>query len=386
MEKKKTQVLSVQNIPSPYRVDFYYYLQNRETEYDISFLYTAHNEDNRVWTIDETKLGNTHFLDAKVIKLKKEMDNHYIHLPFSIYRKLNELCPDVVISWEYNPAALLCYLWCVLHHKAFVHGTDGTLHSERNSGKLQRLSRRFIIGHAKTFLASSTKAKEKLMAWGAEEERIFISLLTENLEAYHRIADMANDREEKEPMGLLYVGSFIRRKGLDLLLNSLPYVKGNYQLHIVGNGSREERDKLMQQAQELGVQDRIVWKGFLEGEELLREYHDAAVFVLPTREDCFGLVLLEALGSGTPIVTSCYADGAYDIVEDGVTGFIVDPENPVELAEAIDRLIGDPKRLQAAARRSIELSEKFDYSVTVKGYDAAIAHAVEVYRASGDRG
>ena len=70
---------------------------------------------------------------------------------------------------------------------------------------------------------------------------------------------------------------------------------------------------------------------------LLKEYSEASVFVLPTREDCFGLVLVEAMAAGLPIVSSKYADGSYDVIKDGVNGDIVDPFDSAALARAIER-------------------------------------------------
>lgn len=67
--------------------------------------------------------------------------------------------------------------------------------------------------------------------------------------------------------------------------------------------------------------------GYQEGEPLQKLYRTADAFVLPTREDCFGLVLLEAMCASLPIISSKYADGARDLVSDGENGYIIDPED-----------------------------------------------------------
>lgn len=61
---------------------------------------------------------------------------------------LTRINPDVVIAWEYNPSALKALLWCKRHGRKFIHLTDGTLHSERNIGRVQKLMRHIIIRHA----------------------------------------------------------------------------------------------------------------------------------------------------------------------------------------------------------------------------------------------
>ena len=98
--------------------------------------------------------------------------------------KILEQKPDVVIAMEYNPAALQALWWCRRNGKKFIHLTDGTLFSERNIGKIQKVTRKIITKNCDAAIASSTRAKEKLLAWGVPEEKIFVSLLTVDVQAY----------------------------------------------------------------------------------------------------------------------------------------------------------------------------------------------------------
>jgi len=329
----KTVVL-VTNIPAPYRVDLFYYMQTNDEEFCYKVIYTNKNEkNNRQWKVDEKKIMDSVILDSKVIRIKGKNDNRYIHLPFNIGKVLKKLKPDAVIAWEYNPAALQCLVWCKRHKVPFIHLTDGTLYSERSIGKIQKLSRKLIVHNASAYIASSTKAREKLMAYGGEASKIYVSLLTVDGSLFNR------GKRKPVPGRLLYVGSLARRKGLDLLISALEKVNANFELHIVGNGTDKQRMALQEMARNRGLEEKIRWLGFKEGEDLAEEYMEASAFVFPTREDCFGLVLLEALYSGVPIVSSKYADGAYDIVEPGINGIIVDPFNGDELAKNIDNIL-----------------------------------------------
>ena len=365
-EMKK--IVLITNIPAPYRVDLFAYMQRNLTQYEFHVIYTSRCEDNRLWNIDESKMKNSHVLESRIIKIKKKLDNRYIHLPGNIGKMLTDLNPDVVIGFEYNPAALQSFFWCRLHKKPFIHLTDGTLNSEKNFGIVQKLSRKLIIPRADASIASSTKAKEKLLAWGAKKESIFESLLTVDLTPYLEIEKTYDSHR------ILYVGSLIPRKGVDLLLDALAYVNVDYELRIVGNGTEEETMNLKKQAKSLGVESRIIWCGFKTGEDLIEEYRKAAVFVLPTREDCFGLVLLEALASGTPIVSSKFADGAYDIVKDGENGFIVDPKDAKSMGEAIDCLLNDKERRKQFSDHCIPKVGKFSFEEVSKGYERAIEY------------
>ncbi len=360
-----SKVVIVTNIPSPYRVDLFYYMQTHITEHEFHVIYTSRSEDNRQWNIDDEKLLNSHILEAKVIKIKKEMDNRYIHLPANIGKTLSEIKPDVVIAFEYNPAALQSLLWCRLHGAKFIHLTDGTLNSERNIGKVQKLSRKLIINSADACIASSTKAKEKLLSYGVSEEKIFLSLLTVDQELYKNLERI------DVPGRLLYVGSMIKRKGLDLLIDALQYVESDWNLHIVGNGSAEEKVELEELAKNEGIDSKIQWCGYREGSELLKEYQEAQMFVLPTREDCYGLVLLEALYARVPIVSSIYADGAYDIVHEN--GVLADPFDAKAFGKAIDMVLNDKTYYDSALNEDMT---RFAFSEVTKVYVAAVNCAV----------
>lgn len=361
-----SKIVFITNIPAPYRVDLFYYLQTQVKEHSFHVIYTSAGEDNRSWTVQEEKMQNTWILNTRVVKLRGKLDTRYIHLPGNVGGVLNKLAPDVVIASEYNPAALQAMFWAKTRSKKFIHWTDGTLHSERNIGKVQKLTRKIICGNADACIASSTKAKEKLLAWGVPEEKIFISLLTVDISRFQQV------QREPVPGRILYVGSMIPRKGLDLLVEALPYVKCDFELRIVGNGTEEEVAGLKTAAEARGVLNRITFCGFLQGDALTEEYRKAQVFVLPTREDCFGLVLLEAMCAGVPIVASRYADGAYDTVLDGVNGCIADPFQPEQFGICIENTMNmdffDKNTISAE-------KDKFRFEAVSKGFLDAIAKA-----------
>lgn len=178
------KVALITNIPSPYRVDLFYHIQTTVRKHELHVIYTNEREGNRLWNIREDKLLNSYVLHSKVIELNGRIDKRFVHLPVSIGKKLYEIEPDVVIAMEYNLAALQALWWCKRNKKKFIHLTDGTLLSERNIGKIQKLTRKIITKNCDAAIASSTKAKEKLLAWRVPEGKIFISLLTVDTKPY----------------------------------------------------------------------------------------------------------------------------------------------------------------------------------------------------------
>ncbi|MBR2794111.1 MAG: glycosyltransferase family 4 protein [Solobacterium sp.] len=356
---ENNRVVLINNIPSPYSVDLYRTLQQNHPEYEFHIIFTSASEGNRNWKGEVSSLNHVSILESKVIRLKTRTDQRYIHFPASIQKKLEEIDPIAVIAKEYNPSALSSLAWCRKRKRKFIHVTEGTLLTEKNLNFIQKYSRKKIITKADFCIAASTKAKEKLEFWKCPKEKIAISFLTFDMHALRKA--------ERKPIPgrLLYVGSFAKRKGVDLLISSLPYIKQPYHLHLVGNGSEEELSEMKQLAETLGVRESVEFCGYKEGEALFREYGESSVFVLATREDCFGLVLLEAAALGVPIVSSKYADGAYDIIIDGVNGMIADPYDSASFGKAIASVLSEPSFQEAMAHADLSA---FDIDEAAKVY------------------
>ena len=123
-----------------------------------------------------------------------------------------------------------------------------------------------------------------------------------------------------------------RHKGFDEVLDVLPRLPPDIVYMIAGTGS--DRARLERRARELGVSDRVIFTGFVPEEEKADYYNLADLYVMPSRGEGFGYVLLEALACGVPAIGS-RADGTREALLDGVLGTLVDPANPAELEAAI---------------------------------------------------
>ena len=360
----KKKLIIITNIPSPYRVDFFYYLQQNVEDYEIHIVYASRNEDNRAWKIDEHKLQNSHFLDSWTLKIPRRYDTKYIHISKGVGGLLKKLQPDVVVGSEYNPTILQVVRYCIRHQIPYVSWTDGTLHSERNINRLQKKLRRYVIAKAAAYIGSSTRSREAQIAYGADPARCFISFLTADLDKY-KVAPEGRDASR-----LLCVGSLIERKGVDLLLQALAGVEAPFTLALVGAGPEEER--LRKLAGELHIQDRVEFLGYLQLDELRRQYSKSGIFVLPTREDCFALVILEAMCAGLPVVCSRYADGGCDLEVEGRNGCLVDPYDTEAFQKCLRDLLQNPDKASKMGKASLQLLEGFRFEEVSKGFMEAV--------------
>lgn len=358
----------ITNIPSPYRVDFFSFLQKTYPEYEFHIIFSGAGMENRKWTVELEGLEHYHFLKSRTIIIRKRFDDRYVFLPVGVERTLREIAPELVFAMEYNPTILRAVHWCRKRKIPFISWTDGTLNSEKNIGKVQRLSRSYIVKRAAAFIASSTASKEAQIAYGAAPEKCFLSYLTVDIQKYLAKKDSYQARQ------LIYVGSLIQRKGLDLLLPALAQTSEDIRLVIVGEG--QEKPLLEQQIEKLNLTERVEFKGYVEGEALRRLYMESDAFILPTREDCFGLVLLEAMCASLPVISSKYADGARDLIEEGKNGYIVDPEDTDAFAKTIERIFSEG-RLAEMGSYSYQKAQEFSFSNVAEGCIAAMKYVQE---------
>lgn len=158
---------------------------------------------------------------------------------------------------------------------------------------------------------------------------------------------------------LLYVGRYDPRKGIETAIRALPELDDTVTLEVQGTGDLAERDRMAAVARELGVADRVIF-GAVDRTELFERYREADALVFPSEwEEPFGLVPLEAMACGCPVIAT------------GVGGsgeFLLDPGNcvrfepgvPSDLAAAVRRLADDPELRSQLVAQGYTTARYFD--------------------------
>lgn len=364
---KKKRVVICTNIPSPYRVKLFNYLIDNYAKYDIMIIYSAQNENDRGWKLDNEEIKNSVMLKSKTIKLKGKLDYKYIHIPFNIIIELNKINPDAVVAAEYNPTCMLTFFWCKIKKRKFISWSDGTLNSEKNINNIQNITRKIFCKNASSLIASSTKTKEAQIYYGADIKKIFVSYLTVDINEYLYKKENYNNKN------ILFVGNLITRKGIDLLLKSLQNVKSEFVLNIVGDGI--EKQNLIKLCKILRINDKVKFLGSKSGQELLDIYRSSDIFVIPSREDCFGLVITEAMCNSMPVISSKYAEGCYDLICDNENGFIVDPYDTNIFSKRLEELLDNKEKVQSMGKKSYEIVKNFDFKSVAPKYIEAIDYS-----------
>jgi phosphatidyl-myo-inositol dimannoside synthase len=160
-----------------------------------------------------------------------------------------------------------------------------------------------------------------------------------------------------------------RYKGVDTLITALPKLLPRWpELQLVAVGEGEDREWLEDLAEENGVRRHVHFLSGLSYAELAACYGHCEIFALPSRGEGFGLVYLEAMACGKPVIGGAHG-GAPEVIDDGRTGYLVQHGDAIQLATAIETLLVNPEvGLEMGRRGRQRVENEFRFSVFAKSF------------------
>jgi len=250
-------------------------------------------------------------------------------------RKIRQINPDIVHAQclHMGIPALIAKKLLNIPYAVWAQGSDVYL-----PDWFIKLASKTIIKNANSAIAQSNDMKRVMQAIYPRE--IAVVPMGIELEEYKdRCSEKGRETPQKR---IIFVGRFDPVKGLDNLLramNSVGKVLPDAQLILVGDG--KERKNLESLADSLGIRDSVDFPGRLNGEKKTEYLCQADLFVLPSISEGFGIVILEAMACGLPVVAT-RVGGVPDLVEDGVNGYLVESRDFQEMAKKIILLLQNP--------------------------------------------
>jgi lipopolysaccharide/colanic/teichoic acid biosynthesis glycosyltransferase/glycosyltransferase involved in cell wall biosynthesis len=306
---------------------------------------TAGQVENRVLVANDTwATSEERYRRVEVIRLPTLVKIGAVALAPTLPFQLAREQADLIVIHEPNPMALLAY---------FLARPAGTLivwfHSEvvRPSWRYRLFYHpflRFACARAsRIVVASPTLAASapQLREWQAKCVVIPYGIETNHQPPSQSIARRAEAiRQQHQQPLVLFVGRLVPYKGIDVLLEAMRGVAAVALL--VGEGP--QRAALQRQSETLGVADRIKFVGEVSDDELAALYHACDIFVLPsvTRQEAFGVVQIEAMARGKPVISTDLGTGVAWVNQHGETGLTVPPRDAGALRDGIQQLLADP--------------------------------------------
>jgi phosphatidyl-myo-inositol dimannoside synthase len=336
--------------------------------------------------VHELAVQFSHRAEVHVVSRKlpgmEEFDRHLpyrvtrIRVPYSAVfatplfaRTLRELIrrepPDAILCPMWLPDGAACR-WALggapIPYFVSAHGTEvfkdfATLRNSVRTVLARGLKRRVFRNADKVFPVSAYTGRAVLEETGAADDRVVVVHNGVNPSVFKPTPVSPAEEARYRPRGerlLLTVTRLYPYKGVDRMLEALPAIAQavpGVRYLVVGEGPDLQR--LQRLAARLGLEDRVSFLGRLTVAEIVSLYNLADLFVLLTREEPpdvegFGLVFLEAAACGLPSLGG-RSGGIPEAIEEGRSGWLVDPQDPRAIAATVLDLLGSPERLRRAS-------------------------------------
>lgn len=288
-----------------------------------------------------------------------------LHLAHNFWPELRKtlagLKVDVLLQDELNhPSLFLINEWlrkeAGYRLVAIVHHLRS---SERHASILQPLYRQIEKGYLRSvdgFIFNSQTTRQEVERLSGEKKPGLVA--TPGGDGGEGLPGAAHS-QWSSGLQILFLGNIIPRKGLLLLLKALDGVdNANWRLRVVGRSDVDPGyfRRVEKAASKGRLRGRVVFCGQLSDEDLARTWAGSHVLCVPSSYEGFGIVYLEAMRSGVVPIGSTQG-AAWEIISDGVDGFLVDPNDPIPLRNVLARLAGDPqgvRELQENARAAYQ--------------------------------
>jgi glycosyltransferase involved in cell wall biosynthesis len=281
--------------------------------------------------------------------------------------------PEVVISNNFN----LWTLTSILLRYRTVIFWEGTPHTERTVKQRRRALRRWMAARARAFVVNGSLARRYVIEeLGVPAERVF----TGGMVASPPPPGLAGGEPRRvapgEPVRFLFVGRLVPGKGVSRLVEAAARLRerlgpaARFAVEIVGDGP--ERTDLARFVAEHDLAEHVHFAGAVPPEDVWEYYGHAHVFVLPTFQDNWPLVVPEAMSMGCAVLLSLFAGSAPDLIDDGGNGHVLEPDDTGRLADLMAEYVASPELVERHGRRSRELVAPYGPESAADAYLAAV--------------
>ncbi len=359
------KVLFLTNVPSPYRVDFFNML-GKHCELTVLFEKSASDERDDFWK----RYSFDNFEGIVLNGLKITTDTS---LCLSVKKYLKNNNYDIIVCTNFTtPTGMLAVRYMKKHKIPYILESDGGF-AKNGEGFKEKIKSYFIKG-ASFYLSTSDVHDEYYKAYGADSKSIirypFSSVKDEKIEkdiiSPEYKLKLRNELDITEKKVVISIGQFIHRKGFDILLQSAKSLDDSTGIYIIGGKPTDEYCVLVEK---LGLKN-VHFVGFKKPDELSKYYKAADLFVLPTREDIWGLVINEAIAYGLPVVTTDRCLAGVEIISNGENGYVVPVEDCESLYDAMFKILADKNKALKISKNNLMKAHLYTLETMVNSHIA----------------
>lgn len=285
--------------------------------------------------------------------------SHFTYLSPRIVVNLLQFRPQIIFSSSFGVWTVLALLFKPIGRWKVIIAYEGSSPTVDYRNSPSRLAiRRAMVRMSDACISNSQAGKKYLIEYLKAKPNFVFARPYEvpDINSWSEFSFNKPDLNGWQKPIFLFVGKIIPRKGLDVLLEACILLKKqglyNYTVLVIGDG--EQRAELEAFCQSQKISDRIIWLGKIDYSELGNYFRAADIFILPTLEDTWGMVVLEAMLCEKPILCSTEA-GASELVSEGDNGYCFASSNIKLLAEHMASFISDPNLSYKMGQKSQQI-------------------------------
>lgn len=345
------RVLVITPIPTPYRDPFWTQV-SRRPELDLEVLYCSTGKSDRPWQATWETGFQQHFPRSYNL-VKRFGEGASCFWNSGTIKLLREQQYDAILIGGYNHLTMLAAIaYARLTGTPYLLMNEVYLRQPRSRWRkvLKEPLVRSVVGKAAGCLPTGTLATEYLRHYGAREEGLCRVPNVPDVELFRRRArELLPRRDElREQKGLgtgpvvVFVSRLIGLKRVDLLLDAACDVLRERDLKVVILGDGPKRTEWEQHAVKLGIRNRVHFQGFIAPGDLPEWYAVSDLFVLPSTDETWSVVVLESLASGVPVIITDLVGCCADVINDPLVGTVVPAGESAPIAAAMRRHLANP--------------------------------------------
>lgn len=377
----KRRVVVLTEIIAPYRIPVFNALAARNDVDPHVIFFSETDPILRQWHVyrDEIK-----FSYEILHGWRRRLGKFNVLLNRGMAAALRRSRPEAIVSGGYNYlAAWQAAFWAKRNHVPLLLWSESNSADKRGNHRLVETMKRRFRGMCRAFVAAGESPRKYLLELGAEANSVFIAPDAVDVEMYARSAARARERAEAvraehalPQRFFLYVGRLVEEKGVFDLVAAYAKLDARTRtkmgLVFVGDGAaRAELERRAAQIQPGTVR----FCGWVHRERISELYALAEALIFPTHSDPWGLVVNEAMACSLAIVASEVAGCVADLVRVSENGFTFRPGNIDGMAEAMEKLAGEPALAKRMGARSFEMIQEHTPEACAAGFATAIRFA-----------
>jgi glycosyltransferase involved in cell wall biosynthesis len=251
---------------------------------------------------------------------------------------------------------------------------------------LEKTYQNFFFKNSDALLSSGNFLDKFLISRGVLKNKIFFSPCTIDIDKFYsqskklknKLKEIKEKYKIKNKFCILFIGQLINRKGIIELIYAYKKLKGNINdVCLIIRGDGPLKTKIQNIIRNEKIED-ILLLDHLEERELIELYTISDIFILPSKNEVWGLVINEAMACGIPIITTKNVTSSYDLVESGINGYVLKNNSSEELYKAIKKLLDKPDNIIKFGKMSKNIIfNKYHFDNSVKGIYEAIISVTE---------